>query len=147
LRRAEGGANIFGVFRVKNHDFMPKNHIFSNYGGRRENFWGISCEKIVILRQKIIFFPILGPPPPWHLFTLLVAREFEVVLLCDGCGLTPPANWYFWLIGWLLLRVQCKWEVFQLYLKIIIYTRLPYSVGLENTYIHTNAMDCRQFYT
>ena len=27
LRRAEGGANIFGVFRVKNHDFTPKNHI------------------------------------------------------------------------------------------------------------------------
>jgi hypothetical protein len=25
LRRAEGGANIF---RVKNHDFTPKNHIF-----------------------------------------------------------------------------------------------------------------------
>ena len=26
LRRAEGGANIFGVFRVKYHDFTPKNH-------------------------------------------------------------------------------------------------------------------------
>ena len=24
LRRAEGCANIFGVFRVKNHDFTPK---------------------------------------------------------------------------------------------------------------------------
>ena len=34
LHRAEGGANIFGVFRVKNHDFMPKNHIFSNFRGR-----------------------------------------------------------------------------------------------------------------
>ena len=33
LRRAEGGANIFGVFRVKNHDFTQKNHIFSNCGG------------------------------------------------------------------------------------------------------------------
>ena len=30
LRRAEEGANIFGVFRVKNHDLTPKNHIFSN---------------------------------------------------------------------------------------------------------------------
>jgi hypothetical protein len=86
LHRAEGGTKIFGVFRVKN-DFTPKNHIFSNCGGRRENFWGISCEKsrfyakksyffqlrrearkflgyfvwkITILRQKIIFFPILG---------------------------------------------------------------------------------------
>ena len=43
LGRAEGGANIFGVFRVKNHDFTPKNLLFSNCGGRLENFWGISC--------------------------------------------------------------------------------------------------------
>ena len=35
LRRAEGGAKIFGVFRVKNHDFTPKNHIFSNLRGGR----------------------------------------------------------------------------------------------------------------
>jgi len=34
LRRVEGGANIFGVFRVKNHDFTPKNHIFPILGGR-----------------------------------------------------------------------------------------------------------------
>jgi hypothetical protein len=34
---AEGGAKSFGVFRVKNHDFMPK---------------------------KIIFSPILGVRPP-----------------------------------------------------------------------------------
>jgi hypothetical protein len=32
LRRVEGGAKIFGVFRVKNHDFTPKNHIFPNCG-------------------------------------------------------------------------------------------------------------------
>jgi hypothetical protein len=25
---------------VKNHDFTPKNHIFSNCRGRRENCWG-----------------------------------------------------------------------------------------------------------
>jgi hypothetical protein len=32
--------NFFGgIFRVKNHDFTPKNHIFSNCGGRREMFW------------------------------------------------------------------------------------------------------------
>ena len=31
LRRAEGGAKNFGVFRVKNHDFTPKNLIFSNF--------------------------------------------------------------------------------------------------------------------
>jgi hypothetical protein len=35
LRRAEGGAKTFGVFRVKNHDYTPKNHIFSNFRGGR----------------------------------------------------------------------------------------------------------------
>jgi hypothetical protein len=71
LRRAEGGAKTFGVFRVKNHDFTPKNHIFSNCGGRREHFWGISCEKSRFYAKKSYFFPILGggarrvrPPPP-----------------------------------------------------------------------------------
>ena len=33
LRRAEAGAKIVGVFRVKNHDFTPKNHIFTNLRG------------------------------------------------------------------------------------------------------------------
>ena len=35
LRRAEGGAKFFGVFRVKNHHFTPKNHIYSNFRGAR----------------------------------------------------------------------------------------------------------------
>ena len=35
MRRAEGGAKYFGVFRVKNHDFTPKNLIFSNFRGER----------------------------------------------------------------------------------------------------------------
>ena len=60
LRRTEGGAKNFGVFRVKKHDFTPKNHILSNCGGRREKFWGISCEKSRFYAQKIIFFSILG---------------------------------------------------------------------------------------
>ena len=46
LRRAEGGANIFGVFRVKKHDFTPKNHIFSNFRG------GGGARRV-------------RPPPPW----------------------------------------------------------------------------------
>ena len=39
LRRSEGCTNIFGVFRVKNHDFMPKNHIFSNFRGVPPTSW------------------------------------------------------------------------------------------------------------
>jgi hypothetical protein len=38
LCRAEGGGNIFGVFRVKNHDFTPtKSYLFQFFlggGGR-----------------------------------------------------------------------------------------------------------------
>ena len=73
LRRAEGGAKILGVFRVKNHDFTQKNRIFSNCGGRREKFWGIACEKITIIHQKNHIFsnfrgggggPRTGWPPP-----------------------------------------------------------------------------------
>jgi hypothetical protein len=56
LHRAEGGAKNFGVFRVKNHDFTPKNYMFSNCGGRRENFWGISCEKSRFYAKKSYFF-------------------------------------------------------------------------------------------
>ena len=69
MRRAEGGAKIFGVFRVKNHDFTPKNHIFSNCGGRRENVLGISCEKSRFYAKKSFFSNFRGaragcPPPP-----------------------------------------------------------------------------------
>jgi hypothetical protein len=56
LHRAEGGTNIFGVFRVKNQDFTPKNHIFSNCGGRRENCWGISCEKSRFYAKNLYYF-------------------------------------------------------------------------------------------
>ena len=35
LRRAEGDAKMFGVFRVKNHDFTPTNHFFFNFRGAR----------------------------------------------------------------------------------------------------------------
>ena len=56
LRRAEGGAKIVGVFRVKNLDFTPKNHIFSNCGGRRENCWGIPCEKSRFYAKRSYFF-------------------------------------------------------------------------------------------
>ena len=35
LRRAEGGAKMFGVFPVKNQDFTPKNLFFLNFRGGR----------------------------------------------------------------------------------------------------------------
>ena len=92
----EGGAKIFEVFRVKNHDFTPKNYIFSNCGGRRENCWGISCEKSRFYAKKSYFFPILGgahrpgcaPPPhpwirPWFHYDFRIKNDVRFIL--------PPA--------------------------------------------------------
>ena len=61
LRRAEGGTKIFGVFRVKNHHFTQKNHIFSNFRGERAGCappgsspdLGVAGCRIILL-----------PPPP-----------------------------------------------------------------------------------
>jgi hypothetical protein len=70
LRRAEGGAKIFGVFRVKNHDVTPKNHIFPILGWACEIFGVFHVKNHDFTPKKIIFLPILGgartgcPPPP-----------------------------------------------------------------------------------
>jgi hypothetical protein len=39
--------------RIRDFKITPKNHIFSNCGGRREHFWGISCEKLYIIKYYI----------------------------------------------------------------------------------------------
>jgi hypothetical protein len=64
LRRAEGGAKIFGVFRVKNHDFTPKNHIFPILGGRREIFGVFHVKNHDFTPKKSSFLPILGGGAP-----------------------------------------------------------------------------------
>ena len=40
LRRAEEGPKIFGVIRVKNHYFTPKNHIFFQLRREARKFLG-----------------------------------------------------------------------------------------------------------
>ena len=67
LRRAEGGAKIVGVFRVKNHDFTPKNNIFSNFRGGGGG--GAGC------------------PPPWirpwpRVFTNQWWRQIRRTFIC-----------------------------------------------------------------
>ena len=72
-RRAEGDAKNFGVFRVKNHDFTTKNLIFSNCGGRRKIFWGISCEKSRFYAKKNHIFSNGSPgSAPAVVFTTLL---------------------------------------------------------------------------
>ena len=86
-----GGAHLkkfLGVFRVKNHNFTPTNHIFSNCGGRRENCWGISCEKSRFYAKKSYFFPILDDPP----LKMTVTLETRV-LVCDRHKYVEVLNW------------------------------------------------------
>jgi hypothetical protein len=60
-RRAEGGANIFGVFLVKNHDFTPKNLIFPILGGGAREIFGVfHVKNHDFTPNKSYFFPILG---------------------------------------------------------------------------------------
>jgi hypothetical protein len=61
LRRAEGGAKNVGVFRVKNHYFMPKNLIFFKFMGggvrafiymySKSRFKCVFCRRIVKARK------------------------------------------------------------------------------------------------
>ena len=45
IRRAEGGAKMFGVFRVKNHDFTPKKIIFFPIAEGGAKYFGVFCVK------------------------------------------------------------------------------------------------------
>ena len=55
-----GGAKIFGVFRVKNHDFTLKNHIFSNFRGGGSG----SLSDIYFFRIKYEYFCVIS----WYVF-------------------------------------------------------------------------------
>jgi hypothetical protein len=91
-RRAEGGAKILGVFRVKNHNFTPKYHIFSNCGGRRENFWDISCENFTPKNHIFSNFRGGGAPrvrPPLDPPLLLNTKNTQGMQLGSFKNRTP----------------------------------------------------------
>jgi hypothetical protein len=67
LRRAEGGSQNVGVFRVKNHDFTPKNHIFPNF---RICPWPLVC---FISLYRWCHFPNIG-----DYFGLIYPIELEI---------------------------------------------------------------------
>jgi hypothetical protein len=56
LRRAEGGSKNFGVFRVKNHDFTPKNLIFPILGGGAREIFGVFLVKTHDFTPKKSYF-------------------------------------------------------------------------------------------
>ena len=63
LHRVEGGANNFRVFRVKNHDFTQKNHIFTNFRGGH--------------------MPGASPPLDLPLYTSVISRAFNIFQVCQ----------------------------------------------------------------
>ena len=74
LRRTERGANILGVFRVKNHDFTPKNHIFSYVRGARAG-----C----------------APPPwirPWCGCVVVIVWQFDLQLPVQSVSKVVNSN-------------------------------------------------------
>ena len=57
LRQAEGGANNFGVFRVKNHDFTPKkSDFFPNAEGSAKIFGVFRVKNHDFTQKKSHFF-------------------------------------------------------------------------------------------
>ena len=61
---------MFEVFRVKNHDFTPKNHIFSNFRGARAG-----CA------------PSLNPPLGYHNLQCCLVMDLitKKILVPDSC--------------------------------------------------------------
>ena len=55
--------NCWGISCEKSR-FYAKKSYFSNFRGGARNFWGISCEKSRFYAKKIIFLPILGGRAP-----------------------------------------------------------------------------------
>ena len=128
MRRAEGGANILGIFRVKNHDFTPKNHIFSNCEGRCEIFGvfrvknhdftpknhifsncGGRCEIFGVFRvknhdftPKIIFFPILGGARPLDPPLSISIYESSYMFSSIGIAIMNDSSYRQNMVGWLV---------------------------------------------
>ena len=57
---SEGRREIFWVFRVKNHDFTPKNHIFSNFRRTRAG-----CSPPLDPPLLVSFKKYMPPPLPY----------------------------------------------------------------------------------
>ena len=87
---------ILGVFRVKNHDFTPKNHILSNFRGARA---GCAPTWLWFLVSVRIFFRTTQELE--HLFFF---PEFNIMLYDKNSELDfffpPPKSEYFFRQHW-----------------------------------------------
>jgi hypothetical protein len=80
--QVRGGANIFGVFRVKNHDFTPKNHIFSNFrGGARAG-----CSPLNSMYESSVSVTVLNSREKIPYEVLLACNASRVCVWCGKRG-------------------------------------------------------------
>jgi hypothetical protein len=96
---SSGRRNFFkcAPLTVENHDFTPTNLIFCDCGGRRENFWGISCEKSRFYDKKSYFFQLrrearklLG----YFVWKITISKFFRTSLRSARFFLSaPPLTW------------------------------------------------------
>ena len=70
---------MFGVFRVKNHDFTPKNHFFSNFRGGRAP--GAPPPPWIRPCKTIAYYPCRFYKSP----TLFKLLRFAVIFYRKGC--------------------------------------------------------------
>jgi hypothetical protein len=76
----------------------PGFQVFSNCGGRRENFWGISCEKSRFYTKKSYFFQLRREVRKflgyfvWKI-TILCQKILFLPILGGGAGRVPPTPW------------------------------------------------------
>ena len=97
-RRAEGGAKNVGVFRVKNHDFTPKNNIFTNFKGGVPP-WHITCDRSLIYKYQhntMVVFVLDGTHLVERLglwcFTQLLYFSYIVVSFIGGGSWSTPSK-------------------------------------------------------
>ena len=69
IQRSDNGHGHSSTTAGVDPGFQVKLKKIAPSGGRREQFWGISCGNSRFYAKKIIFFPILGGrapgAPPW----------------------------------------------------------------------------------
>ena len=112
-------------------------------GGRRENIWGILCQKSRFYAKKINFFPILGraarPPldPPLD-YPQLFQKHKNFILICNSIGYRPGSP-YTIQFGVLVLTPKIFLRNFKLIFSIMFLFSNP-QISAEYVKIgYTNA--------
>ena len=112
----EGGANILGIFRLENHDFAPKNHIFFNFRGGARRVRPLD-PPLPLVEQELLTLPgYLSVTRSLVLCVCFVDRCLSFCPFSFGhCVVCSSSIYVFWLPLWYLqtlLTQLYKYETF-----------------------------------